>query len=69
MYRSCLVTFVGSNTHVDLVTLEMVEFDVILGTTDRRGGLIPKHLDSENLVTEIDSLNFTTEWQDRPSQS
>ena len=24
VYRSCLVTFVGSNTHVDLVILEMV---------------------------------------------
>ena len=32
-YRSCLVTFVGSNTHVDLVILEMVDFDVILGMT------------------------------------
>ena len=27
VYRSCLVTFVGSNTHVDLVILEMVDFD------------------------------------------
>ena len=42
-------------------------------TTDRHGhdgpsrGLVPKHLDSENVGTEIDSLNFTTEWQDRPS--
>ena len=33
VYRSCLVTFVGSNTHVDLVILEMVDFDVILGRT------------------------------------
>ena len=33
VYRSCLVTFVGSNTHVDLVILEMVDFDVILGMT------------------------------------
>ena len=31
VYRSCLVTFVGSNTHVDLIILEMVDFDVILG--------------------------------------
>ena len=31
VYRSCLVTFVGSNTHVYLVILEMVDFDVILG--------------------------------------
>ena len=31
VYRSCLVIFVGSNTHVDLVILEMVYFDVILG--------------------------------------
>ena len=30
VYRSCLVTFVGSNTYVDLVILEMVSFDVIL---------------------------------------
>ena len=33
VYRSCLVTFVGSTTHVDLVILEMVYFDVILGMT------------------------------------
>ena len=33
VYRSCLVTFVGSNTHVDLVILEMVDFDVIWGMT------------------------------------
>ena len=33
VYRSCLVTFVGSNTHVYLVILEMVDFDVILGMT------------------------------------
>ena len=31
--RSCLVNFVGSNTYVDLVILEMVDFDVILGMT------------------------------------
>ena len=30
VYRSCLVTFVGRNTYVDLVILEMVDFDVIL---------------------------------------
>ena len=33
VYRSCLVTFVGSNTYVDLIILEMVDFDVILGMT------------------------------------
>ena len=33
LYRSCLVTFVGSNTYVDLIILEMVDFDVILGVT------------------------------------
>ena len=33
VYRSCLITLVGSNTHVDLVILEMVDFDVILGMT------------------------------------
>ena len=33
VYRSCLVTFVGSNTHVDLVILEMVDFHVILVMT------------------------------------
>ena len=33
VYRSCLVTFVGSNTLVDLIILEMVDFDVILGMT------------------------------------
>ena len=33
VYRSGLVTFVGSNTYVDLVILEMVDVDVILGMT------------------------------------
>ena len=33
VYRSCLVTFVGSNTYVDLVILKMVDFDIILGMT------------------------------------
>ena len=33
VYRSCLVTFVGSNTHVDLVILEMVDFYIIQGMT------------------------------------
>ena len=33
VYRSCLVIFVGSNTYVDLIILEMVDFDVILGMT------------------------------------
>ena len=33
VYRSCLVNFVGSNTYVDLVILEMVDFDVIMGMT------------------------------------
>ena len=33
VYRSCLVNFVGRNTHVDLIILEMVDFDVILGMT------------------------------------
>ena len=33
VYRSCLVNFLGRNTHVDLVILEMVDFDVILGMT------------------------------------
>ena len=33
VYRSCPVTFMESNTHVDLVILEMVDFDVILGLT------------------------------------
>ena len=33
VYRSCLVNFVGSNSYVDLVILEMVDFDVILGMT------------------------------------
>ena len=38
-----------------------------MGTTDRRGGLVPKHLDSGNLGTENNSLNFATTWQDGPS--
>ena len=33
VYRSCPVTFMESNTHVELVILEMVDFDVILGMT------------------------------------
>ena len=33
VYRSCLVTFVGSNTYVDFIILEMVVFDVIQGMT------------------------------------
>ena len=33
VYRSCPVTFMESNTYVDLVILEMVDFDVILGMT------------------------------------
>ena len=33
VYRSCLVTFVGNNTYVNLSNLEMVYFDVILGMT------------------------------------
>ena len=33
VYRSSLVTFVGSNTYVDLIILEMVDFDVILRMT------------------------------------
>ena len=33
MYTSCLVTVVGSNTHVYLVILEMVDCNVILGMT------------------------------------
>ena len=38
-----------------------------MGTTDRRGGLVPKHLEFWNLGTEISSLNFVTTWQDGPS--
>ena len=33
VYRFCLVTFVGNDTHVDLIIQEMVDFDVILGMT------------------------------------
>ena len=40
----------------------------VISTTDRRGGLVPKHLDFWSLGTEIVSLNFVTEWQDGPSQ-
>ena len=39
------------------------------GTTDRRGGLVPKYLEFWKIDTEIDSLNFVTEWQDGPSQT
>ena len=41
----------------------------VMGTTDRRGGLVPKHLEFWNLGTEIDSLNFVTKVQDGPSQA
>ena len=43
-------------------------------TTDRHGhdgpsqGLVSKHLEILKFGTEIDSLNFVTEWQDGPSQ-
>ena len=40
-----------------------------MDTTDRRGCLVPKHLDSGNLGTENNSLNFATEEQDGPSQA
>ena len=39
----------------------------VMGTTDRRGGFVPKHLDSGKLGTENNSLNFATEDQDGPS--
>ena len=39
----------------------------IMGTTDRRGCLVPKHIEFRNLGTVMDSLNFTTEWKDGPS--
>ena len=39
----------------------------VMGTTDRRGGLVPKHLDSGNSGTENNSLNFATEEQHGPS--
>ena len=33
VYRSCHVTFMESNTYVEMVILEMVDFDIILGMT------------------------------------
>ena len=39
----------------------------VIGTTDRRGGLVPNHLHSGNLGTENNYLNFTTEEQHGPS--
>ena len=38
-----------------------------MGMTDRRGGIVPKDLDSGHLGSEIDSPNITMEWQDRQS--
>ena len=38
-----------------------------MSMTDRRGCLVPKHLEFLILGTEIDSLNFVTTWQDGPS--
>ncbi|TMW90389.1 hypothetical protein EJD97_015781 [Solanum chilense] len=38
-------------------------------TTDRRGYLVPKHLEFLNLSAEIDSLNSVTDLQDGPSQT
>ena len=39
----------------------------VIGTTDRRGCLVPKYLEFWKLGTEIDSLNFLTKWQDESS--
>ena len=39
----------------------------VMGTTDRREGLVPKHLDSGKSGTENNSLNFATTWKDGPS--
>ena len=33
VYRSCLVSFLGRNTYVDFIILEMVEFDFFKGMT------------------------------------
>ena len=41
----------------------------VMGTTDHQGGLVPKYLQFWKMGTEIDSLNFVTEWQDGPSQT
>ena len=41
----------------------------IMGTMDRRGGLVPKHIESGNLGTKNNSLNFATEEQDGLSQA
>ena len=41
----------------------------VMGTTNRQGGLVPKYLEFWKMGTEIDSLNFVTEWQDGPSQT
>ena len=40
----------------------------VMGTTDRRGGLVPKYLEFLKMGTEMDSLNFVTEWKDGLSQ-
>ena len=31
VYRLCIVTLMGYDTHVDLKVLDMIDFDVILG--------------------------------------
>ena len=36
----------------------------VMGTTDRRGCLVPKHLEFRKLGAENNSLNFATTWQD-----
>ena len=38
-----------------------------MGTTDRRGCLVSKHLEILKFSTEIDSLNSATDTQDGPS--
>lgn len=40
LYRGCVVTFMGKDTLVDLILLNMVNFDVILG----RDWLLPYHV-------------------------
>ena len=39
----------------------------VMGTTDRRGVLVPKQLESKNLGTKNNSLNVVRDLQDGPS--
>ena len=64
---TCLVVLSSRVFQVNNCLSPRIPRRTVMGTTDRQGGLVPKHLEFWNLGTEIDSLNFVTEWRDGPS--